>query len=182
MIENVVFFPVIWWGGWEHNLLWKGDQILGNYSLWYTSLPFSFQFKISSAFTHFFHPVYSRGRDTQPPYQGPAPSLALGSQVLLITSPPASPMHPSLWVISCFTQIHISVGGHSEALRPWQRSWGRRLDIRKGGIEPQESPWKFSSFYPHNQSLPALLLCAPTYTSNFTGGCPPPPLSEKELT
>ena len=35
---------------------------------------------------------------------------------------------------------------------------------------------------PHNQSLPTLLLCALTYTSDFTGGCPPPPLSEKELT
>ena len=31
-------------------------------------------------------------------------------------------------------------------------------------------------------SLPTLLLCALTYTSDFTGGCPPPPLSEKELT
>ena len=27
-----------------------------------------------------------------------------------------------------------------------------------------------------------ILLCALTYTSDFTGGCPPPPLSEKELT
>ena len=49
-------------------------------------------------------------------------------------------------------------GSQREALRQWQRSWGRRLDIRKGGIEPQESPWKFSSIYPHNQSLPTLLL------------------------
>ena len=54
----------------------------------------------------------------------------------------------------------LFVGGESEALRPWQRSWGRRLDIRKGKIEPQESPWKSSSIYPHNQSLPTLLLCA----------------------
>ena len=69
-----------------------------------------------------------------------------------------------------------------EDLHPWQRSWGRRLNIHKGGIEPQESPWKFSSIYPHNQSLPTLLLCALTYTSDFTGGCPPPPLLEKELT
>ena len=76
----------------------------------------------------------------------------------------------------------ISVGGRREALRSWQRSWGRRLDIRKGRIEPQESPWKSSSIYPHNQSLPTLLLCALTYSSDFTGGCPPPPLSEKELT
>ena len=36
---------------------------------------------------------------------------------------------------------------------------------------------------PQNQSLPTLLLCALTYTySDFTGGCPPPALSEKELT
>ena len=41
-----------------------------------------------------------------------------------------------------------------QELHPWQRSWGRRLGIRKGGIEPQESPWKFSSIYPQNQSLP----------------------------
>ena len=45
-----------------------------------------------------------------------------------------------------------------------------------------EAPWRFSSIYPQNQSLPTLLLCALTYTSDFTGGCPPPPLSEKKLT
>ena len=45
-------------------------------------------------------------------------------------------------------------GSQREELRPWQRSWGRRLGIRKGGIEPQESSWKFSSIYPQNQSLP----------------------------
>jgi len=54
------------------------------------------------------------------------------------------------------------VGGQSEVLRPWQRSWGRRLDIRKGGIEPQESPWKFSSIYPHNQSLLYYFVLPPT--------------------
>ena len=75
----------------------------------------------------------------------------------------------------------ISVGGRCEALRPWQRSWGRRFDIRKGGIEPQESPWKSSSIYPHTQSLPTLLLCALTYTSDFTGGCLPLPLSGKRV-
>ena len=41
-----------------------------------------------------------------------------------------------------------------QELCPWQRSWGRRLGIRKGGIEPQESPWKFSGIYPQNQCLP----------------------------
>ena len=55
---------------------------------------------------------------------------------------------------------------------PMARSWGRRLGICKGEIEPQESPWKFSSIYPQNQSLPTLLLCALTYTTDFTGGCP----------
>ena len=63
-----------------------------------------------------------------------------------------------------------------EELCPRQRSWGRRLGIRKGGTEPQESPWTFLSIYPQNQSLPTLLLCALTYTSDFTEGCPPPPL------
>ena len=79
--------------------------------------------------------------------------------------------------------IRLSAGSQREELCPWQRSCGRRLSIRKGGIEPQESPWKFSSTYPQNKSLPTLLLCALTYTSDFMGGgCPPPPLSEKELT
>ena len=45
-------------------------------------------------------------------------------------------------------------GSQREELRLWQRSWGRRLGIHKGRIEPQESPWKFSSICPQNQSLP----------------------------
>ena len=40
----------------------------------------------------------------------------------------------------------------------------------------------FPSIYPQNQSLPTLLFYALTYTSDFTGGCTPLPLSEKELT
>ena len=85
--------------------------------------------------------------------------------------------------LSLFTFLHWrSAWSQREELCPWLRSWGRRLGIRKGGIEPQECPWKFSSIYPQNQRLPTLLLCALTYTSDFTGVCPPPPLSEKELT
>ena len=38
--------------------------------------------------------------------------------------------------------------GAGEAFHSWQRSWGRRLGIRKGGIEPQESARIFSSIYP----------------------------------
>ena len=82
-----------------------------------------------------------------------------------------------LHMFSC----RIFVGSQHEDLHPWQRSRGKRLDISKGGIEPQESPWKFSSIYPQNQSLPTLRLCALTYTSDFTGGCLPLPLSEKRV-
>ena len=67
-----------------------------------------------------------------------------------------------------------SAGSRRETFHSWQRSWGRGLGILKGGIEPRECPWIFSSIYPpKNQSLPTLLLCA--FTSDFTGGCPPPP-------
>jgi len=52
----------------------------------------------------------------------------------------------------------------------------------KAGSSLRSPPGNPGGIYPHNQSLPALLLCAPTYTSDFMGGCPPPPLSEKELT
>ena len=34
----------------------------------------------------------------------------------------------------------ITAGGQREEFRPWQRSWGRRLGIRKGVIKPQETP------------------------------------------
>ena len=60
-------------------------------------------------------------------------------------SPPGSPV-PG--ILQARTLEWVAVGGQSEVLRPWQRSWGRRLDIRKGGIEPQESPWKSLSIYP----------------------------------
>ena len=76
-------------------------------------------------------------------------------------------------------QTYIA-GSQCEELRPWQRSWGRRLGIHKGGIEPQESPWKFLSIYPQNQSA-YFPLCALTYTSDFTGRCPPQPLSENRV-
>ena len=53
--------------------------------------------------------------------------------------------------------------------------------MRKGRIEPQESPWKFSSIYPPKPESAYFLLCAFTYTSDFTGGSPPLPLSEKRV-
>ena len=55
---------------------------------------------------------------------------------------------------------HHSAGSQREELHSWRRSWGRRLSLRKGGIEPQESPWKFSSTYPQNQSAYFTALCS----------------------
>ena len=68
-----------------------------------------------------------------------------------------------------------------QELHPWQRSWGRRLGICKGGIEPQESPWKFSSIYPQNQSLPTFCFVLSPTPLTLWGGCPPLPLSEKRV-
>ena len=51
-----------------------------------------------------------------------------------------------------------TAGGQQEALHSWQSSWGRRLGIRKGGIEPQESPWIFWSIYPLKTRV-CLLYC-----------------------
>ena len=72
----------------------------------------------------------------------------------------------------------MTAGGQREELHPWQRSWGRRLGIRKGVIKPQETP--FQSIYPQNQSLSTLVFHALAYTSDFMGGCSPPVPSEKE--
>ena len=83
--------------------------------------------------------------------------------------------------LSSYSLDAVFAGSQREELRLWQTSWGRRLSIGKGRIEPQKSPWKFLSIYPQTQSLPTLLLCALTYTSDFMGDCPPPPLSEKRV-
>ena len=72
-------------------------------------------------------------------------------------------------------------GSQRDELRPWQRSWGRRLQHTQRQDRASGNPL-FPSIYPQNQSLPTLLFYALTYTSDFTGGCTPLPLSEKELT
>jgi len=73
----------------------------------------------------------------------------------------------------------------------WGPKWGTlpmakvmRKEARHTQRRDQASgvPLEILEHLPHNQSLPTLLLCALTYTSDFTGGCPPPTLSEKELT
>ena len=42
-------------------------------------------------------------------------------------------------------------------------------------------PLEILKYLPPKPESAYILLCALTYTSDFTGGCPPPPLSEKEL-
>ena len=67
-----------------------------------------------------------------------------------------------------------------EELRPWQRSRGRRLSIRKG--EPQESPWNFSSIYPQNQSLPTFCFVLSPTPLTLRGAVPHYLSLKKELT
>ena len=77
--------------------------------------------------------------------------------------------------------VTFTAGSQREELRPWQRSWGRRLQHIQRWYRASGNPL-FPSIYPQNQSLPALLFHALTYTSDFTGGWPPLPLSKKALT
>ena len=51
----------------------------------------------------------------------------------------------------------------------------------KSGIKPQESPWKFSSIYPQNQSLPTFCFVLSPTPLTLWGGCPPLPLSQKRV-
>ena len=82
--------------------------------------------------------------------------------------------HP---VLSCpcnspSSQLCRTLHCREQELRPWQKSWGRRLGTRKGGIEPQESPWKFSSIYPPNQSLPTFCFVLSPTPLTLRGGVP----------
>ena len=76
---------------------------------------------------------------------------------------------------------YVLAGSQREELSPWQKSWERRLQHMQGRDRASGNSL-FPSIYPPNQSLPTLLFYALTYTSDFMGGWPPPPLSEKELT
>jgi len=73
--------------------------------------------------------------------------------------------------------------GAGEAFHSWQRSWGRRLGIRKGEIEPQESPRIFSSIYPQKTRV-CLLYCFVLSPLTLLGAVPYHhlALSIKELT
>ena len=54
-------------------------------------------------------------------------------------------------ILTFLLLVHASssdAGSRRETFHSWQRSWGRGLGIRKGGIEPRECPRIFSSIYP----------------------------------
>ena len=70
------------------------------------------------------------------------------------------------------TQVSRIAGSQREELRPWQRSWGRRLRHTQRRDQASGDPL-LPSIYPQNQSLPTLLFHALTYTSDFTGGFRP---------
>ena len=73
--------------------------------------------------------------------------------------------------------------GASEAFHSWQRSWGRRLGIHKGGIELQESARIFSSISPQKTRV-CLLYCFMLSPLTLLGTVPYHhlALSVKELT
>ena len=92
-----------------------------------------------------------------------------------------------------FRQDRNRSGWSSQESEHWSRepAWGAppmTKVMRKEARHTQRQDWasgvslEILEHLPQNQSLPTLLLCALTYTSDFTRGCPPPPLSEKELT
>ena len=70
-----------------------------------------------------------------------------------------------------------------ETFHSWQRSWRRRLGIRKGGIEPRESLRIFSSIYPQKTRV-CLLYCFVLSPMTLLGAVPHHhlALSVKELT
>ena len=53
--------------------------------------------------------------------------------------------------------------------------------IRKGGIEPQEYPWKFSSIYTQNQSLPTFCFVLSPTPLTLRGAVPHYLSLKKEL-
>ena len=81
----------------------------------------------------------------------------------------------------CLNWTGCSAGSWLEELHPWQRSWGRRLGIRKSGIEPQKSPWKYSSIYPQNQSLPTFCFVLSPTPLTLRGAVPHYLSLKKEL-
>ena len=91
--------------------------------------------------------------------------------------------HFSIVNLGLSTEMVLPLAGSQrEELRPWQMSWGRRFCIRKGGIEPQESPWKFLSIYPQKQSLPTFCFVLSPTPLTLWGAVPHYLSLKKELT
>ena len=85
---------------------------------------------------------------------------------------------PQVWAL-CSDFLRGASGRHSARGKGHEEGgW----TYAKAGSSLRSPPGNSRASTPQNQSLPTLLLCALTYTSDFTRGCPPPPLSEKELT
>ena len=84
---------------------------------------------------------------------------------------------------NCHSAWILWLPGAGEAFHSWQRSWGRRLGIRKGGIEPQESPRIFSSIFLQKNRV-CLLYCFVLSPLTLLGAVPHHhlALSVKELT
>ena len=82
-----------------------------------------------------------------------------------------------------FFMVPWVLNSRRETLHSWQRSWGRRLGILKGRIEPQESPWIFLSVYPQKTRV-CLLYCFVLSPLTLLGAVPHHhlALSDKELT
>ena len=62
---------------------------------------------------------------------------------------------PGSWTLTGFVVLCFSAGNQREELHPWQKSWGRRLGMRKGVIKPQETPCSRAS-----TSKPESVLCS----------------------
>ena len=85
---------------------------------------------------------------------------------------------PALLQLASGSPVSILSGSE---LHPWQRSWGRRLGVRKGWIKPQEFPWKFSSIYPPTQSLPTFCFVLSPTPLTLRGAVPHYLSLKKEL-
>ena len=72
------------------------------------------------------------------------------------------------------TRMSFLARGQREELRPWQRSWGRRLGICKGVIKPQETPCSRAS-----TPKPVSVLCSHLHLWLY-GGLSPITVSLRE--
>ena len=66
----------------------------------------------------------------------------------------------------------VSAGSQCEESCPWQRSWGKRPDICKGGIRPQGSPGLSQAFTPKPESACLTALCFPPTLLTLLGTVP----------